>query len=398
MRVSLHRIEPCRRQASSSSPLLDPRGARVVLGGAVIQPAAPVTPIVPTARTLFAPRGACLVSGGGPLVVCDTGHHRLLLWQHPPAKDDTPADLVIGQADFISEGRNGKAAIGPATLNVPTGVASDPQGVVAVADSWNHRVLLWHSLPQTSNQPADVVLGQANFASGDPNLGGLQPTAASLNWCCGVAIHERQLFVADTGNRRVLVWDHIPTANGEPADLVLGQPEFTMRAVGGGAIGMRWPHALAVAAGMLFVADAGSSRIMVWNGLPRRNRTPCDLVLGQADLTGAEHNRSGYDPTAATLNMPYGLTPQADRLVVSDTANSRLLGFELAGLAMGAPGRWLAGQRDFGKRGDNRWGVATRDSLCWPYAVAACGPTLVVADSGNNRVLLWDAAGGEGSN
>jgi hypothetical protein len=32
------------------------------------------------------------------------------------------------------------------------------------------------------------------------------------------------------------------------------------------------------------------------------------------------------------------------------------------------------------------------DTLCWPYSVAASGATVVIADSGNNRVLLWDAA------
>jgi len=36
--------------------------------------------------------------------------------------------------------------------------------------------------------------------------------------------------------------------------------------------------------------------------------------------------------------------------------------------------------------------MPVRDSLCWPYNVATRGDTLVVADSGNNRVLLWEAA------
>jgi Ni,Fe-hydrogenase I small subunit len=41
---------------------------------------------------------------------------------------------------------------------------------------------------------------------------------------------------------------------------------------------------------------------------------------------------------------------------------------------------------------DNRWGMPARDSLCWPYGVAACGGKEVIADSGNDRVLLWEAA------
>ena len=52
----------------------------------------------------------------------------------------------------------------------------------------------------------------------------------------------------------------------------------------------------------------------------------------------------------------------------------------------------LTGQRSFGDKGDNRWGSATRDSLCWPYSVAIAGRTAAIADSGNNRVLLWERA------
>jgi hypothetical protein len=46
----------------------------------------------------------------------------------------------------------------------------------------------------------------------------------------------------------------------------------------------------------------------------------------------------------------------------------------------------------FAQQSDNRWAPAARNSLCWPYGVAASGPTVAIADSGNNRVLLWKAA------
>ena len=38
------------------------------------------------------------------------------------------------------------------------------------------------------------------------------------------------------------------------------------------------------------------------------------------------------------------------------------------------------------------WGVATRDSLCWPYGLSVLGGLVAIADSGNNRVLLWEVA------
>ncbi len=144
---------------------------------------------------------------------------------------------------------------------------------------------------------------------------------------------------------------------------------------------LRWPHGLAIAGGRLFIADAGTSRIVV-----------DEIILGQADHTGADHNRGVYDPTAASLNMPYGLAVSRNRLFVADTANSRLVGYDLAELETGMPAGGLAGQRWFHEKGENRWERPGRDTLCWPYGVSAWGETVVVADSGNNRVLVWGAA------
>ena len=312
MRASL---APPRRAVEAAAPFLDPRGARVVLGA---QPGASVAPVLPTPSSLFGPRGACLAHEDGPLFVCDTGHHRVLVWMRAPQRDGTPADFVIGQRDLRSEGRT--------MLAVPTGVAAS-DGVLAVADAWNDRVLLWHRLPRCADDAPDVILH-------------------GLKWPYGVALDEGRLYVADTGNRRVLLWRSIPRAN-RPPDAVVAE-------------GMRWPHALAACAGRLFIADAGAGRI-----------------------AGAEQETAGTE-----LEMPYGVTMLGGCLVVADTAASRLVAFEVG--SRGA--RYLAGQPSLADRGENRWGRPARDSLSWPYGVAACGRTLVVADSGNNRVLLWDLA------
>jgi hypothetical protein len=167
MRVSLvptHRRRSPIAASGNCPPLLDPNGAHAILGGHVdADGLAP--PIAPRADTLFAPRGVCLERADGPLFVCDTGHHRLLIWTRMPAADRSPADLLIGQPDFRYEGRNANGAIGAATLNVPTGVTA-ANNILAVADAWNHRILLWHGYPRALNQCADVVLGQADFTAG----------------------------------------------------------------------------------------------------------------------------------------------------------------------------------------------------------------------------------------
>ncbi len=400
MRVSLRQNasgDPRRggtARAPVAAPLLSPAGPRVILGGH--QDAGGLAePVHPSARSLFGPRGACLAGEQGPLFVADTGHHRLLIWQTPPTEDAAPADLLIGQPDFGREGRNAKALPGPATLNVPTGIAA-ANGVLAIADAWNHRVLIWHGYPRASNQPADVVLGQADFVSCLANRGLDTPRADTLNWCYGVTISDGRLMVADTGNRRVLTWDGIPETNGAPAARVLGQADFTCRDENAGhsvgPAGMRWPHAIAATTSALMVADAGNNRVMVWRGLPGADGAPCDFVLGQTDFASQEHNRAAYHPDAAALNMPYGLAVCGDRLIVADTANSRLVGYSADDLGMGAAATHLAGQHGFCDKGDNRWAPAARDSLCWPYGVTACGGCVVIADSGNNRVSLWEAA------
>jgi hypothetical protein len=390
MRVSL--VQPHRQKPFDglARPLLSAMGARVVLGGA--REGTLAEPVRPARDTLFGPRGAAMSGPDGPLFVCDTGHHRVLAWHRAPRADFTPADAVFGQPDFNREARNAGGAVGPLSLNVPTGIAIGA-GVLAVADAWNHRVLLWSGVPEASNHPPDVVLGQVNFTEGLANRGASMPGADTLNWCYGVAIHDGRLIVADTGNRRVLVWNTIPRANGVAADLVLGQHEFTTRDDGGGgARGMRWPHAVAMADGFVFAADAGTSRIMIWHRLPETNGAPCDAVLGQESFEGSDHNRGSYDPGAATLNMPYGIAILGDRLMVADTANSRLLGFDLTAIETGASADRVTGQHTFHDKGENRWERPGRDGLCWPYGVSACGGTAIVADSGNNRMLLWDAA------
>jgi hypothetical protein len=225
------------------------------------------------------------------------------------------------------EGRNAKGEIAATTLNVPTGLCA-ANGVLAVADAWNHRILLWFSYPARSNQPADLELGQADFCSGLANRGRNAAGAETLNWDYGVAICGDRLVVADTGNRRVLVWNKIPRTNGAPEDLVLGQRDFTRRDENAGAatgpVGMRWPHGIATLGDTLLVSDAGNNRVMAWRGWPERNGAACEFVLGQAAMSGTDHNRNAYGPTAGAMCMPYGLT------VLRDSVNNRVLLWDAA--------------------------------------------------------------------
>lgn len=375
------------RERAAAPAALAAAGARVILG--LHDPLSGIA-LTPSANTLFGPRGAA-VAGDGALWVADTGHHRLLGWPAVPTRDGEPATWVIGQSGFDREGRNAHAEVSGASLNVPTGVCACGEGL-AVADAWNHRVLIWHRAPRHSQQPADVVLGQADAHAGLANRGLDTPAADTLHWPYGVFWDGARLWVADTGNRRVLRFDGLPARDGQRANLVLGQPDFVHRDENAGGVTqatMRWPHALAVWQGHLCVADAGNNRLLLWRGDPASNMARSDLIIGQGEIDALDHNRGEYFPSASSLNMPYGLAVHEDRLFVADTANSRVLRLD-------APAereaRAVAGQASFVDKGDNRWLPAVRDSLCWPYAIAIQGNTAIIVDSGNNRVLLWDVA------
>ena len=397
-------LAPAARRAPAAAvacaPLLDHRGARVILG-ASDDPMGLATPVVPSTTSMFGPRGVCAAPDGS-LWVSDTGHHRVLGWRVAPTADNTPADILLGQPAFDREGRNARGSACADTMNVPTGITPcGPQCEgLAVADAWNHRVLIWHTRPTHSQVRPDVVLGQADFDGGESNRGQGKPTASTLFWPYCVSWDGARLWVADTGNRRVLMWHGLPQSNGQLADLVLGQPGFEQRDENGGgaptASSMRWPHAISFPEDGLCVADAGNNRLMLWRHRPEAHNQACDVMVGQAGVLAVEHNQGSYYPDAACLNMPYGATLARDLLVVADTANSRLLAWRIDALTRnGVNAHALAAQSDWNSKGDNRWLPAARDSVCWPYSVAMQGEhTLLVADSGNNRVMLWPLAAG----
>ena len=132
------------------------------------------------------------------------------------------ASVVLGQPDFVSNTNS----ISQTGLRLPTAVATDGT-ILAVADTANNRIMIWKSIPTTINQPADIELGQPDFKT---VLQGAQQVVdnKSLRSPQGVWIQNGKLFVADTQNHRVLIWNSIPTQNRQPADVVLGQANFNV--------------------------------------------------------------------------------------------------------------------------------------------------------------------------
>lgn len=358
-------------------------------GGLALPPASP------TMAWMYSPRGVFL--GEHHVVVADSGNHRVLIWHGIPTEDEQPADVVLGQPDGTTEGRAANGRGPERGMNLPTGVLVH-DGRLIVADAWHHRILVWDDVPVLNDTPPDHVLGQPDLVGVAPNQG-RQCSVDTLYWPFGIAIVGSRFWVADTGNRRVLGWDNGIPAPGQPADVVLGQPDATHReenrGEAAGPASFRWPHDITGRDDLLLVADAGDHRILGWSPHPDADR-PADVVIGQPDFTTADE--WPYGPhTGDRFRFPYaiGLDGAGDatadgtgRLAIADTANNRILLWDDVPMDGRAADHVLA-QPDFGSNGENRWTSVQRDTLCWPYGISLRGDRLAVSDSGNNRVVIW---------
>lgn len=254
--------------------------------------------------SLFFPMGIC--SGDDQHVfIADKDNHRVLLWNKIPFGNGWNADLCLGQGgmDDREPNRGEFENVGADTLSFPTGVFYHAEtDKLFVVDQGNHRVLIWNKLPNEFGRAADVVIGQKDFHGREPNsgLGRNRCSDNGLYFPTDVKFGHAGLFISDTENHRVLYWKEVPTENGQPADLVLGQKWFTDNKVnrGGTPSGSTfndpfglyleedpdedWDEAdLELEEGAeeskpkfkLYVADRGNSRVAIWDELPPAPQT-----------------------------------------------------------------------------------------------------------------------------
>jgi hypothetical protein len=278
---------------------------------------------------LSSPNG--LSSNGTLLAAADGSNNRVLLFSTLPSTTAASPDLVLGQPDFTST----TARCDARSLSFPEDVFIG-HGRLVVADTENNRVLIWNSIPTTSGVPADLVLGQGSFttcASNDTNGDGTMesiPTASTLSLPSGIWTDGTRLLVVDSSNYRVLLWNEFPTMNGQPADVVLGQPDFNTVAETTTAENLRGPRSVTSSGEQIFVVEKENHRVLVWNQFPTTNGAAADVVLGQPDFTSRNTGdpapgtvpsvRSLYQPTSLFLAIPY--------LGVVDRGNNRILIFE----------------------------------------------------------------------
>ena len=216
------------------------------------------------------------------------------------------------------------------------------------------------------------------------------------------------LYVADTGNNRVLAWKNATTFTmGNFADKVIGQRDFFSTAPKGPgsdlSTGLAAPDALATdKAGNLYVVDAGNNRILRYPAplLQTSALLSVDLIIGQKDLNGASANQGQTAPGAKTVSFASGgsifrsgiAIDAPGNLWVSDAGNNRVLRFPAsvlgAGATNGPSADLVLGQPDFVS---TQIPAAAGQSQCGASTVSSerCGKMFLIQPAG----LGFDAAG-----
>lgn len=326
-----------------------------------------------------------LGSDGTRLAVPDAANNRVLIWNSLPTASGQPADVVLGQADFSSNAANRGAGAGANTLNFPSSARIEA-GKLVVADYGNNRVLIWNSVPTVNGQAADVVVGQADMTSNGINRGNgtAAPSVDSLYQPASARILAGQLMVLDTFNHRLLLYSGVPSADGASAVRVVGQSLFTTNSGGLSPAKMLYPNDVESDGTRLYVVDANNNRVLGWSAMPAVDGQAADFVLGQSTLGGSASAAGAQGLYAMNALLLHG-----GDLYVSDYGNNRVLRYSPAPTANQPAASLVLGQADFNGASANRGGSVAANTLSWPYGLVVAGGSLWVTDKANNRVLRY---------
>ena len=164
---------------------------------------------------------SCIDEYNHRLFLAEKENNRVLVFDLNPDNtliDDIP-DHVLGQPDFLTI----TPGITDAKFNMPQGIAYDHEdNLLFVADTGNNRIMVFDVSSIDNGESATNVLGQENFTENDPGT-----TDSEFNNPVGLVYNSDsdQLFVADTGNNRIMVFDVSSIDNGESATNIIDQSQ-----------------------------------------------------------------------------------------------------------------------------------------------------------------------------
>ncbi|MBA3937125.1 MAG: putative Ig domain-containing protein [Planctomycetes bacterium] len=189
---------------------------------------------------LLSPRGMCIDSNNR-IYIADTGNNRIVR-----LSDISDTNPVIFPDVGITT-----------PFNSPSAIFADANGKVYVADTFNNRIVTITDM--TQDVPGS---GFTQFLGQGSGLG-------SLNQPSGISVDGQfRIYVADTGNNRIVRIDNITGANFTalpPTDAIPGSSIGRFQ----NPVGIYTSHS-----GKTYVADTGNNRIVSFEGMTTTGWTP----------------------------------------------------------------------------------------------------------------------------
>lgn len=254
-----------------------------------------------TSATLNSPSGA-VIDRKGNLFIADT-------WNNAIRKVDTAGKIwtVAGNGIGGYSGDNGQATL--AHLNLPEGIAVDPQGNLYICDSGNNCV----RKVDTSGIITTIAGTGAAGYGGDNGIA----TSAGLNYPSGIVFDTAtgNIYVADESNNRIRRIDTnglITTFAGTGTAGFGGDGGLATAATLSGAEGVAVDTA-----GNVYISDSGNSRI--------RKVTPNGVIHPYAGSGVPGFSGDGGPALAAQLFTPKGIaTDVTGNIYIAEYFNSRV--------------------------------------------------------------------------
>ena len=206
-------------------------------------------------------------------------------------------------------------------------------------------------------------------------------TASTMSAPAGITVAGTRLYLVDSANSRVLIWNTIPTANGASAWAVMGQSNFTTHPFAGiTATNFNATEVYGISndGTKLYLADTGNIRILIGKTIPHQTRPPMWWRLAQPGLVSG----NSLSVSASTLSYPTGVYSNGTKLYVSDQYNRVLIWNAIPVANTQAPANIVIGQNFMTTSSSGNTGTNTD----WASGVACDGTKVYVTDIGNNRI------------
>jgi len=361
--------------------------------------------------TMSTPRS--IASDGKYLVIGMYGGYGAYVWNNFPTRNGQPADLILYPCRQTDE-----------PVDMIAGLYIKDNKLFAAS---SHHIFVWNTLPSTNNQKQDLRIGvqrtRDEYLIAPDKYLFFPDTFAFPE---GVASDGKKLIIIDTNFNRVLIFNQIPDKSDAKADVILGKPEIFLSRNSFGSGPMPFSD------GKHLIVGVDGIGVWIYNNIPDESKAATDVVVGKllrttvvggqaitdgkrlimvhregssvmiwneipkkdnqlpniilgSVITFDNWGKSGSGRTG--MNNPNTATTDGQRLIVADSGNNRILIWNNIPIANQTAADIVLGQKDFDSTSPGN-GLAQMNN---PTQVATDGKRLVVADQFNNRILVWNS-------